>query len=345
MKLRRLGESDLLVSEMGLGTMTFGQQNDEASAHAQLDLAFDHGINFIDTAEMYPVPPRAETSGATETIVGNWLARKPRDKVIVATKVAGPARSLQWIRGGPKALDRANIRAAIEGSLQRLRTDYIDLYQLHWPERNQPMFGDYRFDPSKERPGTPIEDQLAALGELVKEGKVRYVGLSNEQPWGVCRFIRLAEQYGLPRVVSVQNAYNLLNRVFEYGLAEGCYREHIGLLAYSPLAFGHLSGKYVADAAAAGRVTQFPAFGQRYEKENVASASRAYAELAHRHGLSPASMALAFVCGRSFVASVLIGATNLDQLRDNMDACSVSLAPELLEEIERIHLRYTNPAP
>lgn len=345
MKLRRLGESDLLVSETGLGTMTFGQQNDEAAAHAQLDLAHEAGINLIDTAEMYPVPPRAETCGATETIVGNWLARRPRDSVILATKVAGPARSLDWIRGGPRALDRNNIRTAIEGSLRRLRTDYIDLYQLHWPERNQPMFGHYSFDPSGERPGTPIEDQLAALGELVKEGKVRYVGLSNEHPWGVCRFIRLAEQYGLPRVVSVQNAYNLLNRVFEYGLAETCYREHVGLLAYSPLAFGHLSGKYVADPAAAGRVNLFPGFGQRYAKENVMPASRAYAELARRHGMSPASMALAFVSGRSFVASVLVGATTLEQLRENLAAASRGLTPELLGEIERIHLRYTNPAP
>jgi aryl-alcohol dehydrogenase-like predicted oxidoreductase len=345
MKLRRLGESDLMVSEMGLGTMTFGQQNDEAGAHAQLDLAYEHGINLIDAAEMYPVPPRAETCGATERIVGNWLVRKPRDRVVLATKVAGPARSLNWIRGGPVALDRANIRAALEGSLQRLRTDYIDLYQLHWPERNQPMFGQYSFDPSRERAGTPIEDQLAALAELVKEGKIRYVGLSNEHPWGVCRFIRLAEQYGLPRVVSVQNAYNLLNRVFECGLAEVCYREHVGLLAYSPLAFGHLSGKYLADAAAPGRVNLFPGFGQRYEKVNVVPASRAYAELARHHGLSPAVLALAFVCGRSFVASALIGATSVEQLGENMAACSLSLAPELLEEIERIHLRYTNPAP
>lgn len=345
MKLRRLGESDLQVSELGLGTMTFGQQNDEASAHAQLDYAFDQGINFVDSAEMYPVPPRAETSGDTERIIGNWLARKPRDRVILATKVAGPARSLSWIRNGPAALDRANIRAAIEGSLQRLRTDYIDLYQLHWPERNQPMFGQYSFDPARERPGTPIEDQLAALAELVKEGKVRYIGLSNEHPWGVCRFIRLAEQYALPRVVSVQNGYNLLNRVFEYGLAEVCYREHVGLLAYSPLAFGHLSGKYLDRPAASGRVKLFPGFGQRYEKENVGAASRAYADLARRNGLSPARLALAFVSSRAFVASTLIGATDLEQLRENISACELTLAPAVFEEIEHIHLRFTNPAP
>ena len=345
MKLQRLGESELQVSEVCLGTMTFGQQNDEASARAQLDYAFDQGINFIDTAEMYPVPPRAETYGATETIVGNWLRNKPRDRVVLATKVAGPARSLEWIRNGPRTLDRANIRAAIEGSLKRLQTDYIDLYQLHWPERNQPMFGAYAFDPAKERAGTPIDDQLAALAELIEEGKVRYVGLSNEHPWGVGRFIRLADHYGLPRVVSVQNAYNLLNRVFEYGFAEFCYRTHVSLIAYSPLAFGHLSGKYVDDPGASGRITLFPRFGQRYTKENVDPATRAYARLARDNGLSPATLALAYVIGRWFVSSTIVGATTLEQLRENVAAAAVSLSPQVLEEIERIHLRYTNPAP
>jgi aryl-alcohol dehydrogenase-like predicted oxidoreductase len=345
MKHKRLGESDLMVSEICLGTMTFGQQNDQKSAHSQLDFARAQGINFVDTAEMYPVPPRAETFGASETIVGNWLAGQARDTVVVATKVAGPARSLDWIRGGPTALDRANIRAAVEGSLRRLRTDYIDLYQLHWPERNQPMFGQYRFDPSKERAVTPVEDQIEVLAELVREGKVRYFGLANEHPWGVCRFIRHADEHGMPRAVTVQNAYNLLNRVFEYGLAELCYRESVSLLAYSPLAFGHLSGKYLENPSAPGRVSLFPGFGQRYAKHNVEPAIRAYAELARANGLTPAAMALAYVHSRWFVCSTIVGATDQLQLEENIAASSIVLTPEVLAGIERIHLRYTNPAP
>ena len=345
MKAKRLGGSELQVSEICLGTMTFGEQNDERSAHAQLDLAFERGVNFIDTAEMYPVPPRAQTCGATETIVGNWLQRQSRDRVVIATKAAGPARSLGWIRGGPAALDRENLRAALEASLRRLQTDHVDLYQLHWPERNQPMFGQTAYDPSRERACTPIEDQLEALGELVQEGKVRYVGLSNEHPWGVCRFVRAAEQYGLPRVVSVQNAYSLLNRVFEYGLAETCHRERVSLLAYSPLAFGLLSGKYLDRPDAPGRINLFPGFGQRYARENVAPAVRAYAALARSAGLAPAALALAFVSSRWFVASAIVGATSLEQLRQDIEAKDVALDADLLAEIERIHLRNTNPAP
>ena len=345
MDYRKLGDSTLEVSAVCLGTMTFGEQNDRASSHAQLDLALARGINFIDTAEMYAVPPRRETYGATETIVGEWLARQPRDRVILATKVAGPARSLEWIRGGPPALDGDNIRAALEGSLRRLRTDYVDLYQLHWPERNQPMFGQWLYDPDKERACTPIRAQLDALAELVAQGKIRYVGLSNEHPWGVMEFVRLADEYGLPRVVSIQNAYNLLNRVYEYGLAEVCHRERVGLLAYSPLAFGHLSGKYLDDPSASGRLTLFENFGQRYTKENVLPAARAYADIARRHGLTPATLALAWVYRRGCVASTNIGATTLAQLEENLGAWEVELAPEVIEAIEAVHLRYTNPAP
>lgn len=345
MEYRKLGGSELEVSSICLGTMTFGEQNDEASAHSQLDRAIEVGINFVDTAEMYAVPPRPETYGATEVIVGNWLARQPRDKIILATKIAGPARSLQWIRGGPPALDGANIREALEGSLRRLRTDYVDLYQLHWPERNQPMFGQWCYDPSKERDCTPVRAQLEALAGLVEQGKIRYVGLSNEHPWGVMEFVRLAEQYGLPRVVSIQNAYNLLNRVYEYGLAEVCHRESVGLLAYSPLAFGHLSGKYLRDASASGRLTLFKNFGQRYTKENVTPAARAYAGIAERQGLSPATLALAWVYRRWCVASTIIGATTMDQLEENLAAWNVELSPETIEEIDAVHLRYTNPAP
>ncbi|CAL93627.1 aldo/keto reductase [Azoarcus olearius] len=345
MEYRVLGRNGPRVSAICLGTMTFGQQNSEAEAHEQLDFALAQGINFIDTAEMYPVPARAETSGATERFVGSWLARQARERIVLATKVAGPARSLGWIRGGPLALDRANIREAVEGSLRRLRTDYIDLYQLHWPERNQPMFGQWQYEPDKERECTSIRAQLEALAELVDEGKVRYVGLSNEHPWGVMEFVRLAALHGLPRVVSTQNAYSLLNRVFEYGLAEVCHRESVGLLAYSPLAFGHLTGKYLADPQAPGRLSLFEQFGQRYGKPNVVPAARAYAELAAERGLTPAQLALVFTYRRPCVASTIIGATTMAQLKENLSAWDVPLDAELVSAIDAIHLRYTNPAP
>lgn len=342
---RPLGHSDLVVPEVCLGTMTFGEQTAESDAHAQLDFALAAGINFIDTAEMYAVPPRAETCGASESIVGRWLARQQRDRILIATKVAGPARSLSWIRNGPPAMDRANIRAAIEGSLRRLQTDYIDLYQLHWPERNQPMFGQWQYDPANERECTSIREQLEALAELVKEGKIRHIGLSNEHPWGIMQFARLADELGLPRIVSTQNAYHLLNRTFEGGLAEVCHRERVGLLAYSPLAFGHLTGKYLADPAARGRLTQWPSFGQRYAKPNVAPALSAYVELAHRHDLTPTQLALGFVRSRWFVTSTIIGASTLSQLKETLPATQTPISPELLAEIDALHLRYTNPAP
>ncbi|MBS1142365.1 MAG: Aldo/keto reductase [Proteobacteria bacterium] len=339
------GRSNFEVPEVCLGTMTFGEQTSESDAHAQLDFALANGINFIDTAEMYAVPPRAETCGASETIVGNWLKRQARDKVLIATKVAGPSRNLNWIRNGPPALNRANIRAAIEGSLQRLQTDYVDLYQLHWPERNQPMFGQWQFDPEKERDSTPIREQLEALGELVREGKVRHVGVSNEHPWGIMQFTQLADELGLPHIVSTQNSYSLLNRTFETGLAEVCHRERVGLLAYSPLAFGHLTGKYLNNPEAPGRLTQWPGFGQRYGKPNVIPAVQAYAKLAEKHGLTPLQLALGFTRSRWFVASTIIGASSLEQLKETLPATQTPMSPEILAEIDAIHLRYTNPAP
>ena len=342
---RPLGRSSLNVPDVCLGTMTFGEQTCEADAHAQLDYALEHGVNLIDTAEMYAVPPRAETFGASESIVGRWLKRQAREKIIVATKVAGPSRNLDWIRGGPPALDRANIRAAIEGSLQRLQTDYIDLYQLHWPERNQPMFGQWQYSPDKERECTPIRTQLEALAELVAEGKVRHVAVSNEHPWGIMEFTRLADEFGLPRIVSTQNAYSLLNRTHETAMTETCHREGVGLLAYSPLAFGHLTGKYLADPAAAGRLTQWPNFGQRYTKPNVAPAVAAYVELARSHAMTPTQLALGFVRSRWFVASTIIGASSLAQLKETLPATLTPIHGELLEAIDAIHLRYTNPAP
>jgi aryl-alcohol dehydrogenase-like predicted oxidoreductase len=344
-KRKLLGRSELSIPEICLGTMTFGEQTDEADAHAQLDYALAHGINFIDTAEMYAVPTRAETSGASEAIVGRWLQRQARDKIILATKIAGPARSLEWIRGGPLSMDRANIRAAIDGSLKRLQTDYIDIYQLHWPERNQPMFGQWQFDPAKERECTSIREQLETLGELVREGKVRHIAVSNEHPWGICQFTRLADELGLPRIVSTQNSYNLLNRIYEYGLAETCHREDVGLLAYSPLAFGHLTGKYLADSAAPGRLTRWPFFGQRYAKPNVPAAVQAYVDLARSHALTPTQLALGFVRSRWFVASTIIGASSLAQLKETLPATLTPMHAELIDAIDAIHLRYTNPAP
>lgn len=342
---RPLGSSSLTVPGLCLGTMTFGQQTSAADAHAQLDLALERGVNFIDAAEMYPVPAKAATYGATETIIGNWLVHQPREKIILATKVAGPARGMEWIRQGPQAMDRANIRAAIEGSLQRLRTDHIDLYQLHWPERNQAMFGQWQFDPRSERDCTPIRVQLEALAELVQEGKVRAVGVSNEHPWGIMEFLRLAREHGLPAIASTQNAYSLLNRKFEYGLDEVCWRENVGLLAYSVLGFGHLTGKYLDNPTAPGRISLFPQFGQRYDKPGVPLAVRAYADLARQHGLTPTQLALAFVTSRPFVSSAIIGASSLTQLRENLEACAQPLSPELAKEIDRLHLIHSNPAP
>ena len=342
---RFLGRSTFNVPEVCLGSMTFGEQTVESDAHSQLDYALASGINFIDTAEMYAVPARSETYGESERIIGRWLKRQPRDKILVATKIAGPGRHLSWIRNGPPAMDRANIRTAIEGSLIRLQTDYVDLYQLHWPERNQPMFGQWQFDPSKETECTSIREQLEALGELVHEGKIRHIGLSNEHPWGIMQFLKIADELDLPRVISTQNAYSLLNRTFETGLAEVCHRETIGLLAYSPLAFGHLTGKYLAAPDALGRLTKWPAFGQRYSKPNVAPAVRAYADLAIRHDLTPLQLALGFVRSRWFVTSTIIGASSLGQLQQTLPAMQTSLSPELLAEIDAIHLRYTNPAP
>ena len=345
MEYRRLAQSDLNVSAICLGTMTFGEQNTEADAHAQLDYAFGRGVNVIDAAEMYPVPARAETSGRTESFVGSWLRTKPRDRVILATKVAGPSRGWTWIRGGPRSLDRDNIRTALDQSLCRLQTNYVDLYQVHWPARSVPIFGQFQYEPSPAEDETPIREQLETLAELVQEGKVRYVGVSNEHPWGVMEFVRLSGALGLPRIVSTQNAYSLLNRTIEFGLSEVLHREGLGLLAYSPLAFGHLSGKYVADASALGRLTLFPKFGVRYTKPNVSRAVHEYVRLAHRSGVTPVQLALAFIYHRWCVSSTIVGATTLQQLQENLDAWDTVLTPDQLAEIDAIHLRYPNPSP
>lgn len=344
MEYRQLGNSELRVSALALGTMTFGEQNTEAEAHAQLDLAVSRGVNFIDTAEMYPVAPRAETAGRTESHIGSWLKKQQRDKLIVATKITGPARGFTWIRNGPR-INRAHITAAIEGSLRRLQTDYIDLYQIHWPDRYVPIFGATSYDAAQERDSIPIAEQLQALAELVKAGKVRHIGVSNETPWGVAEFVRCATELGLPKIVTVQNAYHLMNRNFEAGLAEVCRHVNVGLLAYSPLAFGWLTGKYIADPNAHGRITLFPGFGQRYAKPNVPAATKEYMRIALEAGLSPAAMALAYARTRWFTSSVILGATSVQQLQENLGSAEATLSAEVLERIEAVHRTYPSPAP
>lgn len=342
----QLGISDLQVSKVCLGTMTFGEQNSEAEAHSQLDYALERGVNFIDTAEMYPVMPRAETQGRTERYIGSWLKKTgKRSDIILATKVAGPSRGMGWIRKGENDLNAVNIRAALETSLQRLQTDYIDLYQLHWPSRNAPIFGQKQFDPTLERPCTTIAETLAVLTELVNEGKIRHIGVSNETSWGVSEFIKQAERQNTSRIIAIQNAYSLVNRGFEQGLDETCFRENVGLLAYSPLAFGRLTNKYADDAHAAGRLNLFPAtWSPRYMRPEVAVACQRYATLARAHGMSPATMALAWCHSRWFVASTIIGATNLAQLKENIDAFDVELSEELVLAINAIHAEISNPA-
>lgn len=345
MKYNKLGSSDLRVSEICLGTMTWGEQNSERDAHQQLDYAISRGINFVDAAEMYPVPPKAETQGHTEAYLGSWLKQQRRDKVIIATKITAQGRGFGWVRGGPGLIGKKSIQQALDGSLKRLQTDYVDLYQIHWPDRYLPLFGNIFYDPSQERDTASIEEQLEAFAGFVKAGKIRYIGLSNESAWGVLEFVRLARTKGLPMVASIQNAYSLLNRSYEAGLSEVTRREGIPLLAYSPLGFGHLSGKYLNGARPAGaRLTRFPPFGQRYDKPNVMPAVAAYAELARKANLSAATLAIAFVRGRWFCASTIIGATTMEQLQENIDAAGVALPDEALAEIDAIHLRYSNPA-
>ena len=350
MKYNQLGNSDLFVSEICLGTMTYGQQNSIAEAHQQLDYAIAQGINFIDTAEMYPVPPQAPTQGKTEQYIGEWLAqphiKNQRDKLIIATKIIGTGRNYKWIRNDAiAALSRKNVLQAVDDSLQRLQTDYIDLYQIHWPDRNVPMFGEVEFDPQQEREMVSLHEQLETLAGLIKAGKVRYIGLSNETAWGVCEFSHLAKIHNLPQIISIQNAYSLLNRTFEINLAEACYRENVGLLAYSPLAFGRLSGKYLASPPPNSRMMLFPNFGQRYHKVNVNLAIAEYVAIAHKYQLSPVQLALAFVRSRWFVTSTIIGATQMEQLQENIDSAKVQLSPEILTAIAEVHHRYFNPAP
>ncbi|RFA30030.1 NADP(H)-dependent aldo-keto reductase [Alkalilimnicola ehrlichii] len=347
MEYRQLGNTDIKVSKICLGTMTWGEQNTEQDAHQQLDYALDHGVNFIDAAEMYPVPPKAETQGRTEEYIGTWLSKRgKRDDIVLASKIAGPGNGLTYLRDGSTVFARNQIIEAVDNSLRRLQTDYIDLYQLHWPARQTNFFGRLGYKPPQndELP-VPMEETLKALGELVEAGKIRHIGVSNETPWGVMKYLAIAERLGLPRLVSVQNPYNLLNRTYEVGLAEVSHREKVGLLAYSPLAFGVLSGKYLDGQRPDGaRLTLFERF-QRYTKPAGEAATAKYVALAREHGLDPAQMALAFVNEQGFLTSNIIGATSLDQLRANIDSANLILPEAVLEGIEAIHTEYPNPCP
>jgi aryl-alcohol dehydrogenase-like predicted oxidoreductase len=348
MEYRRLGRTELKVSVIGLGTMTFGEQNTEAEGHAQIDYALDQGVNLIDTAEMYSVPPHAETYGSTERIIGSWFkTRGRRDKVILCTKVAGPTHVLQvdYLRGGTNKLDRKNIVAAVESSLQRLQTDHIDVYQLHWPDRSTNFFGQLGYQHAENDNAVPIEQTLEVMTDLVNAGKIRYVGVSNETPWGLHRFLQAADQRGLARVVSIQNPYNLLNRTFEIGLAEMAIREDVGLLAYSPLAFGMLSGKFLHGARPPeSRVVRWSRFA-RYNGDIAEKTTAAYVEIARRHGLDPSQMALAFVNGQRFLTSNLIGATTMAQLKTNLASAAIRLPDEVIDAIEAEHRKQPNPCP
>lgn len=345
MKYHKLGSSDLSVSEVCLGTMTFGRQNSEAEAHQQLDLAFAAGVNFLDAAEMYPIPTGPEWQGLTERYIGSWMAaRGNRDQVIVATKVAGPGEMVSYLRPN-LAHDRANITQAVEGSLERLQTDYIDLYQLHWPDRSTNYFGRLGYTHDDSHLGTPIEETLLVLKDLVDQGKVRHIGLSNETAWGTMSFLNAAKALSLPTVVSVQNPYSLLNRSAEVGLAEVLMREQVSLLPYSPLGFGVLTGKYEGKAwPDDGRLSLFPNY-TRYLTETGKEATSAYIEVARAFGLTPTQLSLAFIARQPFVASTIIGATKLAQLEENIAAFDTELSDECVSAVEAVHRRFPYPCP
>ena len=344
MKYRLLPGTELNVSEVCLGTMTWGEQNSEADGHAQLDYAVAQGINFIDTAEMYPVPPNGTTQGRTETILGSWLARQPRDNLVIASKVAGPGRR-DWIRGGRTDLTRDVIAEAVETSLARLQVDHIDLYQIHWPQRNVPMFGATEFDPANEKDGPPIREQVEGMAALIRAGKIRHYGLSNETAWGVCEFHRAAKELGVPGPVTIQNSYSLVSRGVDNDLAEVLFRDGMSLLAYSPLAGGTLSGKYRDGARPPdARFTLFDGIGLRFRKPIVHEAVDAYAALAERRGLTLVQLALGYVRSRWFLGAAIVGATTMAQLAEDVAAAQVELDAQTLAEIAAVQVRYPNPA-
>ena len=343
---RQLGQTDLRISELALGTMTFGEQNTEAEAHRQLDIALDAGVNLIDTAEMYPVPPIESSSGLGETYIGTWFKRSGhRNKIVLATKATGPGVHLPHIRGGQSTHSAEHLSAALDGSLRRLQTDFVDLYMLHWPDRPTNTFGQLGYKPAQAEVQPNIEASLRALDSFITAGKVRYIGLSNETPWGLMSFIHLAERCGLARVVSIQNPYNLLNRTFEVGLAEIADRERVGLLAYSPLGFGTLSGKYADGARPAGaRISRYSRF-VRYTTEQGLAATARYLELARQFDIDPVHMAISFILSRRYVTSAIIGATSEAQLQHNLASVRFPLPKELLKAIDKIHAQIPNPCP
>ena len=344
MKFNKLGNTDLEVSLICLGSMTWGQQNNEADAHAQLDYALSRGINFIDTAEMYPVPPTKDTQGLTESYIGTWLNKRgKRDDIILASKLAGPADWLSHIRGGPR-LTADQINQAIETSLARLQTDYLDLYQLHWPDRHTNYFGQLGYEENNQEQQTPLDESIKALDDLIKAGKIRHWGFSNETPWGVMKALAICERDGFAKPVSIQNPYNLLNRSYEVGMAEISHRESVGLLAYSPLGFGMLTGKYIDRQPEKARLTLFDRF-TRYTNPESVQATKEYSEVAKRFGLSQTEMALAFVNNQSFVTSNIIGATTMEQLKENIDSIDTVLTEDVLKAISGVHQMHPNPAP
>tara|TARA_Y100001936_G_scaffold240400_1_gene274817 strand:+ start:38270 stop:39310 length:1041 start_codon:yes stop_codon:yes gene_type:complete len=346
MEYCQLGGTSLKVSSICLGSMTFGEQNNELEAFEQMNYAFEKGVNFIDTAEMYPIPARTETQGRTEKYIGNWMKKYGnRERIIISSKITGPSPGLAHIRNGKTLFNRGYIRKAVAGSLKRLKTDYIDLYLVHWPERSTNMFGKLGYEHRHEEGVTKIADTLVALDELVQEGKVRYLGISNETPWGLMQYLKASEKAKLSRIIAIQNPYSLLNRSFEIGLAECAHRESVNLMAYSPLGFGVLSGKYLNQARPVGaRRTLFKRY-DRYSNKIGNLATKAYVRLATEAGLDPAQMALAYVNSRLFVASTIIGATNMAQLKINIDSVDIKLSREVLAAIEVIHKQYPNPCP
>ncbi len=345
MNYRKLGNTNLNVSTICLGTMTYGEQNSQDEGFEQMDYAIDQGVNFIDTAELYPIPPKKETYAKTEEIIGNWFNKKKnRDKIILATKISGPG--LSWIRGGKNQFDKKNINKAINESLKRLKTDYIDLYQLHWPERKTNYFGKLGYEHKDDNDWNSFSEILFCFDEIIKSGKVRYIGLSNETAWGLAKFLEISKLKNLPKIMSVQNPYNLLNRTYEVGLAEISIREKSGLLAYSPLAFGFLSGKYRNDNMPKGsRMELFGEYFPRYKTDKASKAIDKYFNIASSYNLDFAQMCLKFCEVQSFITSVIIGSTTMQQLKTDIESVNLKLSDEIIKEINKIQKDYPNPCP